>query len=239
MDRTLMNKILFAQLRSGRDMTITVSGVSMNPILYEGDAITVHNSTTYEIGDILVFMYKGELLAHRLLKIEKNRFFCKGDNAFRLEDLPPEAICGKVICCNGQPIPSAPGWLVDLSYKVNREFRKCRYDVVETKKSGIYRFYYKIVWKVEDNTLKYRKNEMMDYIPTDETSLAIFDPESGDTHFLDEVGIDILNCLDESCDLSAVLDKLCEMYDATPEDIIGDVEEFLVEMVQKKVVLVE
>ena len=77
----------------------------------------------------------------------------------------------------------------------------------------------------------------MDYISADEISLAVFDAESGDTHFFDETGVDILNCLDTPITLDKLLEKLCEIYDATPLDIRGDVEEFLAECITKKVVI--
>ena len=239
MDKNLLTKLLFANLRVGRDMTIKVIGVSMEPTFFEGDSVTVQRSESYNIGDILVFTYKGELLIHRLLKIENGRYFCKGDNAFRLEDMTIEEIAGKVILHNGQPLSPCPTHLIALSYLVNRAFRKCGYDLQKTKQSGIYRFYHQTIQKVEDNTMKYQKNPNMDYIPTDETSLAVFDPESGDTHFFDETAIDILNCLDEPCDLPTLLNRLCEIYDATPDDIREDVQAFLVECVSKKVVEVK
>ncbi len=83
----------------------------------------------------------------------------------------------------------------------------------------------------------YQKNEGMDYIQTDNTSLAVYDPESGDTHFFDETGIDILNSLTEPCDIDGLLKKLCQIYDAAPQDIRSDVEEFLQEAVSKQVVI--
>ena len=73
----------------------------------------------------------------------------------------------------------------------------------------------------------YQKNKDLEYIQSDETSLAVFDPETQDTHFFDEVGIDILNALEEPCDLQMLLQKLCTIYDASPDEIRGDVEEFL------------
>ncbi len=82
----------------------------------------------------------------------------------------------------------------------------------------------------------YKKNENMDYIQSDETSLAVFDPDTGDTHFFDENGIDILNILSEPCDLDTLLSKLCAIYDVTPDAIKTDVEEFLSDTTQKKVV---
>ena len=236
MDNSLMHKILFASLRSGHEMTVTVTGVSMNPSMHEGDLVTVCHTDSYCVGDILVFLYKGELLVHRLLKIENGRFFCKGDNAFRLEDLTDEDIGGKVVLHNGKPLASFPATHIALSYLVNRTFRKCGYNLEKTKQSGIYRFYHQTIWKVEDSTMKYKKNETMDYIPADETSLAVFDPESGDTHFFDETAIDILNSLDDPCDLDILLNRLCEIYDATPDDIREDVQAFLVECISKKVI---
>ena len=239
MDRSLMNKLLSANLRSGRDITISVTGVSMNPTLYDGDRVTVLRADHYDIGDILVFFYKGELLIHRLIKKENERYFCKGDNAFRLEDLTIDDIFGKVILQNQQPIIESPKWLPELSYLVNRTFRKCGYDIEKTKKSGIYRFYYKTIMKAEDSTMIYKKNENMDYIPADETSMAIFDPESRNTHFLNETGVDIINCLEPPCDIDTLLDRLCKIYDVTPELIRNDVEEFINEMVAKKVIIPE
>ena len=239
MDNTVLHKLLFAGLYSGKDMTLTVTGVSMEPYMKEGDSVTVKKYDDYSVGEVLVFLYKGELLIHRLTKIENGRYFCKGDNALRLEDMTLPDIAGKAILHNGEPLKETPAYLTSLSYLVNRAFRKCGYDMNKTKESAIYRFYQKIIMKVEDNTMKYRKNEAMDYIPADETSLAIFDPETGDTHFFDETGIDILNCLDDPCDLETLLTRLCEIYEATPELIRADVEEFLADVVAKKVVIPE
>jgi len=239
MDKEILHKILFSGLKTGRDMTLTVTGVSMEPYMKEGDSVTVKKYDDYSVGEVLVFLYKGELLIHRLIKIENGRYFCKGDNALRLEDMTLTDIAGKAILHNGEPLKETPAYLPALSYLVNRAFRKCGYDIKKAKESAIYRFYQKIIMKVEDNTMKYRKNEAMDYIPADDTSLAIFDPESGDTHFLSESAIDILNCIEKPCDLDTLLNKLCEIYDAAHEDIKEDVKEFLAEMISKKVIIVE
>ena len=238
MNALLSFKLLLAQLHTGRDVDITVTGISMNPAFYEGDILTIRQSETYSIGDILVFFYKNELLVHRLLKKENNLFFCKGDNSFRLENVTWENIAGKVVFCNGHPVVPLSPTALTLSYLVNRTFRKCGYNHEITKQSGIYRFYHKTIWKTEDTTMKYQKNTKLDYIPTDKTSLAVFDPESGDTHFFDETGMDILACLETACDLETLLERLCKIYNATPDEIRNDVEEFLTETVAKKVVLV-
>lgn len=236
MDKALLNKVLFTALRVGKAMTVTVTGESMEPTMKNRDTVAVSHSPFYEIGDVLVFLYKGELLIHRLLKIENGRYFCKGDNSFRLEDVLIDDIAGKVTLLNNAPLPNCCETTVMLSYLVNRAFRKNGYNAEKTKQSGIFRFYHQTLWNIEDKTMKYKKNVEMDYIPADDTSLAVFDPESGNTHFFDETGIDILNCLDEPCNLDALLDKLCDIYDATPDDIKADVLDFLTECIAKKVI---
>lgn len=237
MDHALMNKILFAQAKSGREIDISVVGVSMHPTLYENDIITIKAFHDYDVGDILVFTYKtDELLVHRLLKKRDNRYFCKGDNSFRLEDITTDHIVGKVIRLNHVDVQPCSQRLITLSYLVNRAFIKCRYDIEKTKGTQIYKLYQKTILKKEGNIMIYKKSESMDYIQTDETSLAVFDPETGDTHFFDETGIDILNLLTEPCDLDLLLTKLCEIYDVTPDEIKSDVQEFLADTIEKKVV---
>lgn len=239
MDDKLLQKVLMAQVSAGKAVEIAVTGVSMNPALYEGDSITVQKKADYEVGDILVFSYKNdELLVHRLLEKRDGLYFCKGDNAFRLEDVPLKQIVGKVTAVNGNPTPPCPQRLITLSLLVNRAFFRFRYDVEKTRQSSIYQLYEKIILGKEENAMIYQKNKDLEYIQSDETSLAVFDPETQDTHFFDEVGIDILNALEEPCELETLLQKLCTIYDASPDEIRGDVEDFLKETVSKRVVIV-
>lgn len=240
MHLSLLYNVLQAQLHSGRDVSLTVSGISMEPSLYAGDVVTIRQTASYEVGDIVVFRYKNdELLIHRLLLVKNDRYYCKGDNAFRLEDISYEQIVGKVVFKNGETISRPTQSAIMLSYLVNRTFRKNGYRTDETRKSAIYRFYQQYINKKEDVTMTYQKNEAMDYISADETSLAVFDPESGDTHFFDETGVDIINCLNSPCTMERLLDQLCEIYDVCAQDIRSDVEEFLAECIAKKVVIVK
>ena len=240
MTSELLQRILYSQLRSGSDADITVTGVSMEPTLCEGDIVTLKRAEAYEVGDILVFRYKyNELLIHRLLRIDNGRYYCKGDNSFRLEDVEYEQIAGKVVLKNSEPLLPFTQTAIILSYLVNRAFRKNKYSIEETKKSGIFRFYKQYIEKVEDLTMIYKKNEAMDYIAADDTSLVIFDPESGNTHFFEETGTDILNCLTEPCGLGDLIDRLCEIYEVSPSDIRTDVEEFLADCIAKKIVIVQ
>jgi PqqD family protein of HPr-rel-A system len=237
MDSALLNRLLFAQTASGKEVDISVVGVSMNPTFYENDTITVKKFDDYEIGDVLVFTYKlGELLVHRLLDKKDGLYFCKGDNSFRLEDILKDQIAGRVIRLNQRPLAPCSKQLITLSYQVNRAFVNCRYDIEKTKQTDVYQLYKTTFLRKRDTIMTYKKNEAMDYIQTDETSLAVFDPETGDTHFFDETGIDILNILNEPCDLEQLLSKLSELYDVAPEVMKADVEEFLADTTEKKVV---
>lgn len=237
MNNDLMYKLLKAQIKASGQAEISVVGVSMNPNLFDGDRITVSPCENYIPGDILIFNYKQEgLLVHRLLYSKDEKYFCKGDNSFRLEDITKEQIVGKVVLVNGNKLAPCTDRILQISYLVNREFVKCRYDTAKTKQSDIYRLYKKTILQKEDDIMIYKKNETMDYIQSDETSLAVFDPDTGDTHFFDETGMDILDLLSEPRDLDSLLEKLCEIYSVTKEEIRADVEEFLADAVSKKVV---
>ena len=141
MDDALNNAVILKMIMKIKNVVqISVLGISMNPTLKVGDLITIKKQENYNIGDILVFIYKEELLVHRLIK-KDSRYYCKGDNSFRLEDITEEQILGKVILVNEKNIEQWSNWQIELSYLVNRVFRKCGYNIEETKKSNIYKLY--------------------------------------------------------------------------------------------------
>ena len=233
--RALLPHILGSRGRAD----ITVTGYSMNPLIHEGDTVTLVTSDSYEVGDVLVFSYYPDrLTVHRLLK-KDGMYHCKGDNTFRLESVTADKVLGRVTLINGEPIRPWPEWKIRLSYAQYLEFHQLGDSIPEAKKTDLWRFYSRFILEREDNNMLYRKNTDFDYIETDETSLAVFDPESGDTHFFNETGMDILKCIDEPCDLETLLCRLCEIYEATPDDIREDVIEFMADAVTKKVVIIK
>lgn len=121
----------------------TVCGISMFPILIESDIVDIKNYTEYQAGDILVYQYKEQgVLIHRLLKIVGNNYYCKGDNAFLLEEVEKKNIIGKVIGVTRNnldlALPKVDDAFIKLSYKVSKEFRILGYDKKKIAKNEIY-----------------------------------------------------------------------------------------------------
>ena len=132
-------ELLLLYSKIGKPFELTVSGSSMNPVLHDRDTITVRRKDAYEAGDILVFLYKyNELLVHRLLKIQNGRYFCKGDNSFRLEDIEKDKIIGAVVLEDDRNHNSD---FIAASLAVSKVFRRCRYDADMTKASPEYEAY--------------------------------------------------------------------------------------------------
>jgi len=134
----MVNKLYLKQLllfrsKQHRPFEIIVNGTSMQPILSHGQKITICGRDEYSVGDILVFFYKNDsLLVHRLLKIHNERYFCKGDNSFRLEDIERENIVGAVIL---EFDANNTSEFISDSYLINRIIRNNGYDIAKTKRT--------------------------------------------------------------------------------------------------------
>ena len=145
MDSLFSYKLLFTTINTLGYANIKVNGNSMQPTINNNDIITIKKQENYYIGDILVFLYKdAELLAHRLLKIDKN-YYCKGDNSFRLEDIKEDQILGKVVQINKTDISPWYDWQILFSYTINKIFHQYRYDVKLTKQTNEYKLYNAII----------------------------------------------------------------------------------------------
>lgn len=212
-------KALVAQ----RNISICIIGESMRPALNENDVVEVTNSATYDLGDILVFSYKGELLIHRLLKVDNEYYYCKGDNAFRVENISPEAIIGKVVKLNGKNLPSASLHFLKLSYLMHKEFRLCGYNAVKITQTPIYKFYKQIIEEKIDSTLKYQRSGFFNsnFEQLSATSYSQLCNRIGSS----EVEIMILNGLTEAKTMHEIFEDMkskmyCGSYDI--QDLIKD-----------------
>ena len=83
----------------------------------------------------------------------------------------------------------------------------------------------------------FKKNPDMEYIDTDESGLVIFNPESGDTCIVDEIGVSLFKAMGDGADLDTIVDTLLLEYDAPREEIYHDVEDFLNQLVEQGIVL--
>jgi signal peptidase I len=71
-----------AAVVSRRIGIVVTSGVSMNPVYYQGDLVVVANSGSYEIGEIAAYPVPGRdfLALHRIIAGDASGFTFKGDN---------------------------------------------------------------------------------------------------------------------------------------------------------------
>lgn len=135
-----MNARLLQLLLLSRDsIEFRVYGNSMYPIIKDNDTIKIQKREQYNVGDIIVFGYKNNaLLVHRLLKINGDVYFCKGDNAFRLEDIVYDDIVGYVAEDSDNNNTEE---FVFASLAMNKIFRKHGYDIALTMKTQEYKLY--------------------------------------------------------------------------------------------------
>ena len=147
MNTDMMKKLMLAHEKHGKPFCVSVKGVSMLPLLKNGDVITVKRQDKYKTGDILIFEYGEGTAAHRLLKKTKRQYIFKGDNTYNLESIEPEKILGKAIYKmeDNNEKSLYPHWLklrliCLLSLSIHRKWLKVKY-VAPTQRSWRYRMY--------------------------------------------------------------------------------------------------
>ena len=87
--------------------------------------------------------------------------------------------------------------------------------------------------------MTYRIRESLAIIPLSEESAAVFDPQSGDTHFFEGTSFSILKAIMESdngVDEDALVSALGEEYAASEEEIREDATLFLGALIKMGVV---
>lgn len=121
-------RLLLMYSKMQMPFSLIVSGISMCPVLCNGDKIVVCSKEVYENGDILVFVYKeNEILAHRLLYTDGSCFLCKGDNAFRTEIISKEQIIGAVVSDND---PHKTDEFLHDSYNISKLYQEIGYEQI-------------------------------------------------------------------------------------------------------------
>ena len=83
--------------------------------------------------------------------------------------------------------------------------------------------------------MKYKRNEEMDYIVIDEKSMAVFDPGTGDTHFFEGTGSEILQAVLSGMDVEEELPASLKNKYRDPEAILDeDVKSFVDKLLELK-----
>lgn len=83
-------------LAKNRKLNIVIEGHSMDPVLKTGDTIYIVEDNIDCIGGVVAFLFNDEIVAHRLLKIENDVFYCKGDHSASLESVLKSQVIGSV-----------------------------------------------------------------------------------------------------------------------------------------------
>ena len=118
-----------------------VVGGSMQPLLKDGDRVTVQRVDTYYPGDIVVFCHDRGLTVHRLLWQTKDRITCKGDSNLFCEVISTEDILGKVILIQSGDAHFSPAYgplLAVLSYNKILIYKAHMEDKLSTRRDPAY-----------------------------------------------------------------------------------------------------
>lgn len=137
-------KMLRFMIEKTGQAIIKVSGISMLPVLREGDDLQIEIREKYTIGDILVYNYNGDgLLVHRLIG-ESDALMCKGDNAFRIEKISKDKVIGRVAFVNGKKVDKWDRWKIEMSLKIGKSLLELK-NLESVKNTALYQMYVSLV----------------------------------------------------------------------------------------------
>jgi len=85
-------------LSKGGTVAFATNGRSMQPLLHDGDTVTVKRMEDYKKGDLILFRKKdGGFVIHRIIKKKKELIFTQGDSLFEIDEpIKKEDILGAV-----------------------------------------------------------------------------------------------------------------------------------------------
>nr|WP_319399706.1 S26 family signal peptidase [uncultured Carboxylicivirga sp.] len=98
MDKHKLISITKSLLKEGHTTEIVAHGISMFPTLLPGDTLQIAPNECFDKGDIIVFMGKDSLIAHRVINYKEDEIISMGDSLFIADPcLKQSDILGKVI----------------------------------------------------------------------------------------------------------------------------------------------
>ena len=104
------------QLRAGKTVAVSTHGVSMQPLLYENKTHVLIEplNRDLKVGELPVFLRSdGKYVLHRVIRVDDDFYYTRGDNCIGMEKVPKERMLGVVteIYRNGRYIK-----MTDRSY---------------------------------------------------------------------------------------------------------------------------
>lgn len=97
-DNETFFEVVRVELKSNKQVQFTVKGQSMWPFFHHNQTIvTVAQPTHVKQYDVVLFEYQGQVLLHRIIKIQNETITLRGDSTFRKEVVNISSIFGKVI----------------------------------------------------------------------------------------------------------------------------------------------
>jgi len=82
LDKNSIINIAIELLKEGQTTEILAHGISMFPFLLPGDRLKISPTQTFTNGDIVIYKGAETLVAHRIIKMEKEIVICKGDSLY-------------------------------------------------------------------------------------------------------------------------------------------------------------
>lgn len=217
MEETFYSKLISLQLETFGNATISIEGSSMMPTLNNGDVVTISKSEAYKSGDILVYWYKGNnIIAHRLLFVKNNKYYCKGDNSFKIEDVRAFQIIGKVLLVNDTPPIQWSNYKLQFSHYIGRLFRHFRYDISKVTNSELYKHYKSTVLSEDILDLTYGINVSCTVSEHTNERICIHAPHYKNKFIFDGLEAKILKVLQTPQSIN----KLLNLLGITNNDIL-------------------
>ena len=131
---------------SGWTFDLTVQGRSMEPLLHDGNSVTVTSCllTALKPGQIICFRRGDDSVLHRLIEQRADGMWLeKGDAEVGGTWIAPETIWGRVTHCHEQPISAhSANWVLGFSraeWHLAQAFRRLRFRWLSVRCAAFWR----------------------------------------------------------------------------------------------------
>ena len=89
---------MIEHLNQNQEVSFRIQGVSMMPFFrHQKTIVTLKKEDSYKRLDVVLFLYQDAYILHRIIKIENDTYYLRGDGSYRVEKTTKEQIFGKVI----------------------------------------------------------------------------------------------------------------------------------------------